>query len=96
MKKKHLVVLACIFLCVSILFSFLTIAVHADHDCIGEACLICVEIQQCSSLLKTLSCALVFLASAISLRFGILRTIENHTLKAILSTPVTLKVKLLN
>jgi len=71
------------------------VAIESEHNCIGEGCQICTELQQCKSLLQNFACALAALAFFSCAVYGtvyILRKIERESRA---ETPVTLKVKLL-
>ncbi|SBW09251.1 conserved exported hypothetical protein [uncultured Eubacteriales bacterium] len=95
MKKRILALLACLLLCVSMAASLAFVAIESEHNCIGEGCQICTELQQCKSLLQNFACALAALAFFSCAVYGtvyILRKIERESRA---ETPVTLKVKLL-
>lgn len=96
MKKNLFLVLTCILLCASILLTFTSITINEDHDCIGEECHVCVEIQHAKSLLRDLTCAVALLATAIFLQTGIACVVETASRRFCFDTPITLKVKLLN
>lgn len=96
MNKKTSRLLICILLCISVLFAFASVAINEEHDCIGEECHICVEIQQCKTLLRNLSGAVALAAFALCLPLGIVHVLENIDRRISFPTPITLKVKLLN
>lgn len=96
MKKNSSVLLICVLLCAAILFAFASIAMIADHDCIGEECHVCVELQQAKSLLKDMASAVALLAFAICLPTGIAYALGNADHIFDFDTPITLRVKLLN
>ena len=83
--------------CLVIFCSSAFIIVHADHDCTGEDCSVCMELAECHKTLNTLGTAV---AAALSLALmlctvaAICRTIiksrSEHT------TLISLKVELLN
>ncbi|WP_294414165.1 hypothetical protein [uncultured Ruminococcus sp.] len=73
------------------------IIVHADHDCTGEDCSICMELAQCHKTLHTLGTAVagalqltLMLCIVAALCNIIIRSHSEHT------TLISLKVKLLN
>ena len=77
--------------------SFAFIITHADHDCAGEDCSVCMELAECHNTLNTLGTAfaasvhlaiMMFVLSAIVKSFT--RTKTDHT------TLISLKVELLN
>lgn len=76
-------------LCLSLLF----IAVHADHDCIGEDCPVCAVIRIVHSCLHSINTNTV--ASFIKHSFFILHIVLLCVFIAFVrATPVTQKVKL--
>jgi len=54
-KSKHIALLLCIALCFIMFFSVVFIVMEADHDCTGANCSICIEIQSCTSVLKSVA-----------------------------------------
>lgn len=96
MKKNILLMLTCILLCLSLLFTFAFDFANADHDCVGEECHICIVIQQHKSLLRDLVCVALLLMSAVFLSIGVANILENANRRGDFYTPITLKVKLLN
>ena len=86
-----------------IMFSFVSlgsscfIITHADHDCTGEDCSVCMELTECHKTLNTLGTAFmgsVHLAVMMFVSFVIVRSLaktrSDHT------TLISLKVELLN
>lgn len=94
-KKKRIaaLVLAVTVLFV-ILYSALFIAAEADHDCVGENCPICYQINVCQNTLKNLSLAVCAAASAAAFIYTLCRVISVCTDCAQSYTLVSLKVKL--
>ena len=83
-------------LAVVMLSSAVYLAVEADHDCSGEDCAICRQINICENLLKTLGLAGAAAAISAAFTYTVCRAIlpcaeMNGTL-----TLVALKVKLSN
>ena len=73
------------------------IIVHADHDCTGEDCSICMELAQCHKTLNTLGTAVagalqltLILCIAVVLCKITIKSHSSHT------TLISLKVELLN
>ena len=94
-KKKRI---AALVLAVTVLFvmlySALFIAAETDHDCVGENCPICYQINVCQNTLKNLSLAVCAAASAAALPYTLCRGISVCTDCAQSYTLVSLKVKL--
>ena len=94
-KKKRI---AALLLAVTILFvmlySALFIAAEADHDCVGENCPICYQINVCQNTLKNLSLAVSAAAFAAAFTYTLCRGISVCTDYAQSYTLVSLKVKL--
>ena len=73
------------------------IIVHADHDCTGEDCSICMELAECHKTLHTLGTAvagalqlMLMLCIAAPIYMVIIKSHSAHT------TLISLKVELLN
>lgn len=54
MKPKRLVSALALLLALIMLFSVLYIALEADHDCCGDDCAVCAQLQVCENLLHNL------------------------------------------
>ena len=63
-KSKRLAALFTLLLAFVMLFSVLYIALEADHDCCGEGCAVCAQLQICENLLKNLIPAALLLLAA--------------------------------
>ena len=63
-KPKCLASALAVLLALVMLFSVVYIALEADHDCCGEDCAICAQIQACEDLLRNLLTVAVFAAAA--------------------------------
>lgn len=98
-RKQHRIIAFIIFLVFSLVIfsSSLFIITHADHDCTGEDCSICMELAECYNILHTLGTAVtgamalmpsLFCVSA--LVKAVIKTWSVHT------TLISLKVELLN
>jgi hypothetical protein len=83
-------------LTVCIVFSFFfteTLAASSlDHDCTGEGCPFCMEIEIANNFLKTLKLAGIILFFALFLMFPA-RTLYNTELSPCLYSPITLKIR---
>ena len=94
-KKKRI---AALVLAVTVLFvmlySALFIAAEADHDCVGENCPICYQINVCQNTLKSLSLAVSAAAFAAAFTYTLCRGISVCMDCAQSYTLVSLKVKL--
>lgn len=94
-KKKRI---AALLLAVTVLFvmlySALFIAAETDHDCVGENCPICYQINVCQNTLKNLSLAVCAAAFAAAFTYTLCRSISACTDYAQSFTLVSLKVKL--
>ena len=95
-QKKVVSALLALLLMLSLFFSVFFIAVEADHDCTGEDCPICCQIQNCENLLKNMATvpAAVYLATGILFALYLCASYVNAPIYHI--TLVSLKVKLSN
>ena len=94
-KKKRI---AAMLLAGTLLFvmfcSALFIAAESDHDCVGENCPICCQINACQNILKSLSSAVCAAVFAAALTYILLRSVSACEAAAPSYTLVSLKVKL--
>lgn len=86
----------CFVLLFALLLSSVFVALEAEHDCVGEGCLVC---QAVSAIEKTLE--KLFLALSFALAVGCLRLAGGAVCRLVLchvpaSNPVALRVKLSN
>lgn len=79
-----------------ILYSALFIAAEADHDCVGENCPICYQLNVCQNMLKNFSLAVCPAVFAAAFTYILCRSISARTDYAQSHTLVSLKVKLSN
>lgn len=95
MKKcRALALLSSVMLCFVMFFSVAFVIAEFDHDCTGETCHICTEIEACVSLLNHLGLGL----TGCAVIFGIfyMATVRVYQPADIRNkmTPISLKVKL--
>lgn len=81
-------------LAVVMLFSAVYIAVEANHDCSGEDCAICHQLQACENLLKSIGLAGAAAVFAVAVRYALCRIIPSCAELVRTFTLVSLKVKL--
>ena len=62
-RSKRLASVLALLVAFIMLFSVLYIALEADHDCCGEGCAICAQIQVFEDLLRSLMTAAAFVAA---------------------------------
>ena len=97
LKKRNIVtLLICLLLLTAVALSFGMLLRHAGHSCNNESCPVCVGIDLCKGLLRSLALAAVAvcLPFIIACRFFASGFVSLTICKA--ETPVTLKTKLLN
>ena len=93
-KKRIIAILLAVTVFFVMLYSALFIAVEADHDCVGEDCPICYQIDVCKNVLKNLSLAVAAAAFAAAFTYTLCRGISVCTDCVQSYTLVSLKVKL--
>ena len=93
-KKRILSAALAVSVLFVVLYSVFFIAAESHHDCIGENCPICLQIQNCENTLKTLSSATAVTAVSAILcaAFFIIKTYNARPFVS--ATPISLKVKL--
>lgn len=63
-RPKRLAAVLALLVAFVMLFSVLYIALEADHDCSGDDCVICAQLQICGNLLRSLFLTAALLAAA--------------------------------
>ena len=92
-KKSRLITgLLAAVLAAVMLSSAVYIAVEANHNCSGEDCAICHQLQVCENLLKSIGLAAAVFAAAV--RYALCRIIPSCAELVRTFTLVSLKVKL--
>ena len=97
-KKRNRIaaLLLAVTILVIMLYSAFFVAAEADHDCVGEGCPICYQIDACQNTPKSLSLAVCVTAVAVAFTYILCRCISLCTDYAQRDTLVSLKVKLSN
>ena len=93
-KKKVIAVFLTVALLFVMLYSALFIAAEADHDCVGENCPICYQINVCQNALKNLSLAVCAAAFAAAFTYTLCRELLTCADCIHRNSLVALKVKL--
>ena len=93
-KKRTLALVLSAMLCVLVMFSVFFVAAENNHDCTGENCPICYQINMCESTVKSISAgpAAVSMLAATLVVLLLLSLNTNET--SVNETLVSLKVKL--
>ena len=93
-KKRIVAMLLAVTVLFVMLYSALFIAVETDHNCVGENCSVCYQINICRSALKNLSLAVCAAVLAAAFTYILCGSISACTYCAQGYTLVSLKVKL--
>ena len=93
-KFRFMVRLLAVVLAVVMLSSAIYLAVEADHDCSGEDCAICHQLQVCENLLKSIGFAGAAAVFAAAVRYTPYSVIPSCAELVRTFTLVSLKVKL--
>lgn len=80
----------------ALVFSLFFVAAEADHECNEEHCAVCHQIQICQTILEQLSTAHAATTGAVTLCFFVLPFVLWTQKAMVASSPVLLRVKLLN
>ena len=94
--KRILAMLMAVAIFAVMLSSALFLAEEADHDCIGDGCQICVQMNVCRGILKSLSLAFHAAVAALAVACILYGSICPRGESSDHVTLVTLKVKLSN
>ncbi len=92
-RRVAAVILAAALL-LAMLCSAVFIAAEASHDCVGENCPVCYQINVCQNTLKNLSLAVCAAAFAVAFTYALCRGISTCADCSHSYTLVSLKVKL--
>jgi hypothetical protein len=93
---KPFVLIVCLCIAVTFVLSTWFINSHVDHDCIGDHCPICVQIQTTENLLKQINMSNISVPDVFSnllLAFTLIYYINTYEK---ITNPITLKVKMNN
>lgn len=93
-ESQTLALLLSVMLCLFMFISAVFVISESDHDCIGEECHICVEIEACVSAVKSLGMVLVCAAAVLTVRFISAGAVSLPADNRDIDTPISLKVKL--
>ena len=93
-KKRIIAVLLAVTVLFVMLCSALFIAAEANHDCVGEGCPVCFQINACRSALKNLSLAVCAAAFAAAFAYAVCGGVSACAEAGARCTLVSLKVKL--
>ena len=94
--KRILAMLMVVAIFAVVLSSALFLAEEAHHDCIGDGCQICFQMNVCRGILKSLSLALHAAVAALAVTYILCGNFWACEEPAGCATLVTLKVKLSN
>ena len=95
-SKRILAMLMAVAILAIIISSALFLAEEAHHDCIGDGCQICFQMNVCRGILKSLSLALYAAVAALAVACILCGSFNPCEESADHVTLVTLKVKLSN
>lgn len=94
--KRILAMLMAVAIFAVMLSSAFFLAEEAHHDCVGDGCQICVQMNVCRGILKSLSLALYATVAAIAVAYILCGNVWPREESTDHVTLVTLKVKLSN
>lgn len=95
MKKLSSILMACVLLVV-LIGSYTFIAGHMRHDCIGEDCPICAELEMAENTIMNLGTILAFVAVVLLLCASAQEFTQVYHIFLRKDTLIRLKVELLN
>ena len=95
-KKRFIAGILAAVICFAMLFSVCYIVAETHHDCTGENCMICYQINACVSSLKITVLALTAVVLALSAIYFIVMESKDDDFFSFDTTLVSLKVKLSN
>lgn len=94
MKQRFVSIIAALTLIISLVSSVTFAAVEANHDCIGESCPICIQINNCENTLKNLVFTVTGSKAALAAVFFVCLVAQKVYEAFCTYTLISLKVKL--
>lgn len=94
--RKVISVFAAVLIVTTMFFSILFVSSNADHDCTGENCPICEQMQVAENILTKLSLAIISTVIAIYLCVQAQEVVAEFSDVITYLSPIRLKVKMLN
>ena len=94
-QKRSLAAVLAGLVLAAVLFSLLFLAAEAGHDCIGEDCHICGQMDVCMRLLQAVG-VMLFISSAEKTAVWAAAVLQRRSVPAFSATLVTLNIKLSN
>lgn len=94
-RDRIFALLLALIVCSVVLLSSIFIIVEANHDCTGDQCPICCQMESCVNALRALSCVSL-VAAAVVLGCSFIAVLPCYTGIRQVESLVTLKVKLSN
>jgi hypothetical protein len=92
LHKKSMLLIPAACIAFSVVFTETLISAEHDHDCTGEGCPVCLQIEAAKCFLKNLKLAVIGLLFSICLLFSVQVRIKPACFIPLLS-PVALKVR---
>jgi len=92
LNKKNLLLIPAACIAFSVVFTETLTAAEHDHDCTGEDCPVCLQIEAAKCFLRNLKLAVIGLFFAVCLEFSVQIHIKHAYFIPLLS-PVALKVR---
>ena len=93
---KRIAIVLCGLMVVIILFSAFYVVSEAGHDCCGDCCPICVQIDQCNALLRSAGEGTAALITAFMLALAVSIVLISSAKNVFLPTLVTQNVRMNN
>lgn len=93
---KFLAIICAVMIAFALVFCSQFILAEEHHDCVGEDCPICSEIAFCQNAIDSLSFGFGFVLALSAVIFAIVKTLGYFVERISVSTPTSLKVKMLN
>lgn len=94
--RRSIVLVVCLGIAVTFLLSTWFIISHVDHDCIGEHCPVCAQIQTVENLLKQINMGNISALDVFSNLLLAVTLINYINTYEDITSPITLKVRMNN
>lgn len=95
-RKRIIVIILTVLFLLSLIFTSLYVYANAEHECIGEGCPVCAEIQSCEDFLKSAAAAMTVAAVILAVHKTGIVSLPFFYDRVYNTSLITLKVKLSN
>ena len=94
--KRIATILMIAVMCMTLAFATYYVVYEYEHECVGEACPVCIQIDTFEAVVKTFDAAPAIMTIITAIFFFAVLSVQHILTSDLRPTPVSLKVKLSN